>query len=223
MSMALAGRSGVKAWIGSRVLSARGYAEGCLVILGWHGDADSIARRRKAAARLMRAGGGMAVGASPGQAWEHARYAGPHLRDDLLDRGVLVETLETATTWSNLDRLYRSVGDALRAALAEHGTPPRVMCHVSHLYPTGASLYFTVLAAQDRDDPAGQWQAAKAAASVGIVAAGGTITHHHAVGRDHVPYLGAESGELGLELLRTLKERCDPAGIMNPGVLLPVG
>ena len=163
----------------------------------------------------------MPVGASAGRGWLPARYAGPHLRDDLLDRGVLVETLETATSWSNLGNLYRTVGDALRAALGERGTPPRVMCHVSHVYPSGASLYFTVLASREQSDPAAQWQAAKAAACLAIVAAGGTITHHHAVGRDHAPYLGAETGELGLELLRAVKERCDPAGIMNPGVLLP--
>jgi alkyldihydroxyacetonephosphate synthase len=91
---------------------------------------------------------------------------------------------------------------------------------VSHLYPDGASLYFTVLARQDADDPAGQWQAAKRAAGDAIVAAGATITHHHAAGRDHRPWMAAEHGPLGTELLRTLKQRCDPAGIMNPGKLL---
>jgi alkyldihydroxyacetonephosphate synthase len=96
-----------------------------------------------------------------------------------------------------------------------------VMCHVSHLYPSGASLYFTFLARQQREDALGQWRAAKIAATEAIVAAGATITHHHAVGRDHAPWLRAEVGELGLELLRAAKERLDPAGIMNPGKLLP--
>ena len=127
-----------------------------------------------------------------------------------MDRGVLVETLETATTWSNLSRLYEAVRGALDGV--------HVGCHVSHLYPTGASLYFTLLGAQT-DDPVGQWGAIKAAASRAIVDAGGTITHHHAIGRDHAPYLGDEIGSLGLELLRVVKERCDPAGIMNPGTL----
>jgi alkyldihydroxyacetonephosphate synthase len=128
-----------------------------------------------------------------------------------MDRGVLVETLETATTWGNLERLY----DAVRGAL----DGVHVGCHVSHLYPTGASLYFTLLGAQT-DDPAAQWGAIKDSATRAIVGAGGTITHHHAIGRDHAPYLGDEIGELGLELLRAVKERCDPAGIMNPGKLL---
>jgi alkyldihydroxyacetonephosphate synthase len=95
-----------------------------------------------------------------------------------------------------------------------------VMCHVSHLYPSGASLYFTFLAKQEEDALA-QWRAAKTAASEAIVAAGGTITHHHAIGRDHRRWLSAETGELGIEVIRAAKERLDPAGIMNPGKLLP--
>jgi alkyldihydroxyacetonephosphate synthase len=128
---------------------------------------------------------------------------------------VLVETLETATTWSRVDALHRTVREALGASL---GTP-YVSCHISHLYPTGASLYFTVMARQAAD-PVARWRAAKAAASDAITAAGATITHHHAIGRDHAPWLGAEAGTLGLDVLRTVKERLDPAWVMNPGVLL---
>jgi alkyldihydroxyacetonephosphate synthase len=95
------------------------------------------------------------------------------------------------------------------------------MCHVSHLYRSGASLYFTFLARQETGDPLEQWRAAKTAACDAIVANGGTITHHHAVGRDHAPWLPAETGELGTELLRSAKRALDPAGIMNPGKLLP--
>ncbi len=108
------------------------------------------------------------------------------------------------------------VGRALLVSLG-HAV---IGCHVSHLYPTGASLYFTVFAARDGADPVGQWRRAKAAASDAIREAGATITHHHAVGRDHAPWLGGEAGPLGLEVLRAVKQRCDPAGVMNPGVLL---
>ena len=215
LSLGLAGGDGLRAKAGGALLRARGYADGCLLVAGWEGTAQDVDRRHAPAARLLRDAGGMAVGRSPGEAWRAARFAGPHLRDDLLDRGVLVETLETATSWSNLDALYRAVGDALRGAVEQ----PVVMCHISHVYATGASLYFTVFARQDASDPAGQWRAAKTAASDAIVAAGGTITHHHAIGRDHVPWLGAELGDLGVELLRALRERCDPAGVMNPGKL----
>jgi alkyldihydroxyacetonephosphate synthase len=162
----------------------------------------------------------VSIGHRPGDAWHRNRYAAPYLRDELLDRGVLVETLETATNWSNLGALHRGVGDALRTALSDRGTPPLVMCHVSHLYASGASLYFTFLARQE-EDALGQWRTAKTAASEAIVAGGGTITHHHAIGRDHRQWMTAESGPLGIEVLRAAKERLDPAGIMNPGKLLP--
>jgi alkyldihydroxyacetonephosphate synthase len=197
LSVALAGTGA----LGRRLLDGR-----CLLVCGWEGAVG-----RASAARVLVGGGARPLGAAPGRAWERSRFAGPHLRDDLMDRGVLVETLETATTWSNLERLY----DAVRGAF----DGVHVGCHVSHLYPTGASLYFTLLGPQT-DDPVGRWKAIKDAATRAIVEAGGTITHHHAIGRDHAPYLGDEIGELGLELLRAIKERCDPAGIMNPGKLL---
>ena len=163
----------------------------------------------------------MPLGQGAGRAWARGRYAGPYLRDALLDVGIMVETLETATTWSRLDELYEAVGSALRESLSERGTRPLVMCHVSHLYRSGASLYFTFLARQERGAELEQWRAAKDAATDAIVAAGGTITHHHAVGRDHAPWMRAEVGDLGVEILRAAKDRLDPRGIMNPGKLLP--
>jgi alkyldihydroxyacetonephosphate synthase len=95
------------------------------------------------------------------------------------------------------------------------------MCHVSHLYETGASLYFTFLARQSEGGELAQWQVVKAAASAAIVEGGGTITHHHAVGRDHAPWMENEVGGEGMRALRALKAELDPAGIMNPGKLLP--
>jgi alkyldihydroxyacetonephosphate synthase len=132
----------------------------------------------------------------------------------------MVETLETATQWSNLQRLHRHVGEAIAAALGACGTPGLVMCHVSHLYETGASLYFTFIARQREQDAIGQWRAVKQAASEAIVTGGGTITHHHAVGRDHAPWMAREVGEEGVAALLALKAELDPAGIMNPGKLV---
>ncbi|HEU0023085.1 MAG TPA: FAD-binding oxidoreductase [Thermoleophilaceae bacterium] len=221
MTLAMASSGSRTERLGRAYLRARGHEGGCLTIIGFEGETEDVERRRLRVAALLRAGGGLALGSRPGRAWLRGRYAGPYVRDELLDRGVFVETLETATTWSNLDRLYRAVAGALHGALSERGTPPVVMCHVSHLYPSGASLYFTFLARREADAPLDQWRAAKTAASNAIVAAGGTITHHHAIGRDHVPWMPAEVGELGIELLRAAKERLDPAGVMNPGKLLP--
>ncbi len=136
-----------------------------------------------------------------------------------MDSGILAETLETAATWTHLPALKRAVTAALTETLTAMGTKPIVLCHISHVYPAGASLYFTVVAALT-DDPQTQWARAKDAASRAIGEAHGTITHHHAVGRDHRPYLEAEIGALGVEVLRAVKGVLDPTGIMNPGALV---
>jgi alkyldihydroxyacetonephosphate synthase len=213
-SLALAGGGGTaaRAYLRARLGAA---APGCLLVLGWEGTAADVRARRRAAAAQLRRSGLIAAGTRPGEAWARARFAGPHLRDDLLDRGALVETLETAAPWTRLHALR----DAVTAALAGTLPAPVVGCHVSHLYATGASLYFTVLARRE-GDAAAQWRRANAAALDAILAGGGTITHHHAVGRDHAPWLEGEAGALGVEVLRAAKARLDPAGVMNPGALL---
>jgi alkyldihydroxyacetonephosphate synthase len=220
LSLAMAGEG-----LGSRALDAylrlRRRSDGCILICGWEGEHEAVGRRRILAARLLRAGGAASLGRAPGDAWRRGRYEGPYLRDALLDAGFMVETLETAHTWSRLGELYAAVGRALRDSLAAAGTPGLVLCHLSHAYPDGASLYFTFLARRLPGRELEQWRTAKEAASAAIVGARGTITHHHAVGRDHVPYMRAEVGDVGLEALGALKERLDPAGIMNPGKLIP--
>ncbi len=198
-----------------------GRARGCLAVATFEGhDAAEAAATLDQTDALFRHHGGSARGEEPARSWERGRFASPALRDTLLDIGVLAETLETATTWANLDALKAAVTGALTASLAAEGTKPIVMCHISHVYPAGASLYFTVVAALTAD-PAAQWARAKDAASRAIGDAGGTITHHHAVGRDHRPYLEAEIGDLGIAVLRAVKDTLDPRGIMNPGVLVP--
>jgi alkyldihydroxyacetonephosphate synthase len=192
---------------------------GSLAIVGFEGaDAEVALREARVRERLLHAGATPDELAGPD--WASGRYRGPYLRDALLEAGALVETLETVTYWSSLERLYDAVSGALRDALTAYGTPPVVLCHVSHVYPAGASLYFTVAAAQ-ADDPLSQWGAAKSAASDAILAAGGSITHHHGVGTDHRPWYAREIGDLGVEVLKAVKAQLDPAGVMNPGVLLP--
>ncbi len=219
MSLALAGSGGLKGRLGRSYLGARGYGGACLAILGFEGARGEVAFRRRRALQLARRSGGLSVGASPGQAWLKGRFGAPYLRDELLEQGVMVETLETATQWSKLDQLHRGVTGAIEAALGE---PCLVMCHVSHVYESGASLYFTFLAPQREGAELEQWREVKAAASQAIVDGGGTITHHHAVGRDHAPWMASELGEEGLRVLRAAKAELDPAAIMNPGKLLPV-
>jgi alkyldihydroxyacetonephosphate synthase len=218
---ALAQQGGWKTTALGTYLSARGYDQPGLLVLGWEGTAASIARRRRTVRALLRERRVIRLGRSAGAAWARGRFHGPYLRDELMDRGVMVETLETATSWSRLGELYLAVRQALTDTLTARGTPPLVLCHISHLYPTGASLYFTWVARQQEGAELDQWHAAKRAASEAIVAQAATITHHHAVGTDHRGYMEAEVGTLGLAALRAVKAELDPVGILNPGKLLP--
>jgi alkyldihydroxyacetonephosphate synthase len=216
-NLALSGHGG---GLGGAYLKARRVK--AMAIFGWEGEKQLVHARRKLGHGIIRAAGGVGAGTGAGSAWEAGRFSAPYLRDDLLDAGVLVETLETAASWTQLPRVRAAVREALTSALGgASGSGVLVGCHVSHLYPAGASLYFTVLAPAVARDPLDQWNAAKRAAMDAIVASGGTITHHHAVGADHAPWLQAEIGELGVDVLRAVKARLDPAGILNPGKLLP--
>ena len=223
LSLELAGGGGVKGRLGRAYLDLRGYgqaAEGrCLAILGFEGDREEVRIRRRRAKALAGAHGGLALGRSPGEAWRRGRFEGPYLRDELLTHGVMVETLETATRWSNMEALHDAVTEAVEDELRDQGTPGIVMCHVSHLYETGGSLYFTYIARQREGSEIEQWQAVKRAATDAIVEHGGTITHHHAVGRDHLAWLEREIGKEGIAAIGSLKGELDPTGIMNPGKL----
>jgi alkyldihydroxyacetonephosphate synthase len=192
---------------------------GALAIVGYEGSEDDVAVRSAAGAAVLGAHGATRQEGA-GESWEHGRYQGPYLRDALLSAGALVETLETACFWSALPSVYARVAEAIREALTAQGTPPVILCHVSHVYATGASLYFTIACAQTQD-PVGQWRAAKAAASEAILTEGASITHHHGVGRDHRDAYLREIGDVGVRALRAVKRELDPAGILNPGVLLP--
>ncbi|SCD78722.1 alkyldihydroxyacetonephosphate synthase [Streptomyces sp. di188] len=190
-------------------------------VYAWVGRrSEDTAYRRERAAAVLRKCGGTPLGEEPGRRRAHGRYSAPYLRDALLAAGAFAETLETATFWSRLPGLYTAVRDALTTTLTEAGTPPLVMCHISHVYESGASLYFTVVSAQG-EDPVAHWTRAKHAANEAILAAGGTISHHHGVGTDHRDWYVREIGPLGTETLRAVKRRLDPEGVLNPGVLLP--
>ncbi len=209
-------------------LRARGAApwptgSGAMAILGWEARSSTeLSARRTPALDMLSRHKGVRIGRRAGESWRHGRFAGPYLRDALMDQGYLVETLETATRWRDLHRLHDAVAVSLHTSLSRPGLPgPMVMSHVSHVYETGGSLYVTVLAAADPADPAAQWRTAKTAATQTIVDHGGTLTHHHSVGVDHAPWLPREIGDLGVGVLRAVKARLDPDGILNPGKLLP--
>jgi alkyldihydroxyacetonephosphate synthase len=216
--VALSLSGGWKTALVRKYLRLRGVLEPCLLVLGWEATSkEELAARRRATLRALP--GTVSLGTAAGESWRHGRFAGPRQRDALLDKGVCVETLETAAYWSNLSELRTAVRGALIGSLSAPGRTPIVACHVSHAYETGASLYFTVLVPREVDDPESQWQQAKAAACEAIGPLG-TITHHHAVGVDHAPYLPREIGDLGVDVLGAVKRELDPDGVCNPGKLL---
>ncbi len=211
-----------------RYLKAQGYdlSNGTtLMLLGFDGEAEWVGKQWSTALKICDDHQGLAVGRGVGRSWMRDRYAQPYLRDILLDHSVMVDTLETATTWTNLTRLYQAMCTAMKATITSTGGGPGyVLTHISHAYEHGASLYSTFLGRQVGDpDPLArqaQWQEIKQATTEAILAAGGTLTHHHGIGRDHIPWLEQEIGPLGIKALRSLKQTFDPADILNPDILL---
>jgi alkyldihydroxyacetonephosphate synthase len=193
---------------------------GCFAVTVFEGSAALVPARHEATRRVMLSHGAVSLGAEPARHWAQRRFDGPYLRDPLLANGALVETLETATSWADLAALKQAVTETVQEKFTESGSVSVVLCHISHVYDTGASLYFTVVGAQ-RGDAVAQWSAIKAAVNHALVAHGATISHHHGVGADHRAWLAAEVGPVGVQILRAVKATVDPAGILNPGKLVP--
>jgi alkyldihydroxyacetonephosphate synthase len=152
--------------------------------------------------------------------WRQAFLAAPYLRDTMVAAGVLSETFETSMTWDRMEAFVEDVQAAARAALHEAYGAGTVTVRFTHVYPDGAAPYFTLLAPARRGAELEQWAEVKAAASEAVIAAGGTITHHHAVGRDHRPWYDRQRPEPFADALRAAKKALDPHGILNPGVLV---
>ncbi|MDX6663499.1 MAG: alkyldihydroxyacetonephosphate synthase [Solirubrobacterales bacterium] len=185
-----------------------------------HGGEAAVAE--PAASGGRQAGGGDSVGA-----WRNAFLQAPYLRDTFVASGVLSETFETAITWDRFAGFHAEVMATARlAAAAASGAPidgpgvPRVSCRFTHVYPDGPAPYFTILAPARRGDEVQQWAEVKVAVSEALIAAGGTITHHHAVGRDHRPWYDRQRPPAFAEALRAAKRALDPAAVLNPGVLI---
>ena len=179
--------------------------------------ADNQINQRKIKA-LLKEFNCASLGASPGKKWLKERFLLPYLRDELLNNDLLVDTLETATEWSNLMNLYREVKKAIASVSDGEQLPISVTTHISHLYHDGASLYFTFITPQRKKDLIGQWEEIKEAASEAIKINGGVISHHHGIGTYHKKYMAWNDTERNL--VKQLKSSLDPDGIMNPGKLL---
>jgi len=190
----------------------------CLLILGYEGSPSEVLTSWERAREVVREYEGLNTGSGAGASWYKGRFELPYLRDTLLDHGVMVDTFETCAPWSRLTALYQGIREATQQALEREAGGGYLMCHLSHAYPDGASLYFT-FAAKQSEDVLGQWQAVKRAATDAILAGGGALSHHHAVGLDHAPWLPQEIGETGMTALEGIKQALDPGDCMNPGKL----
>ncbi|WP_201620248.1 FAD-binding oxidoreductase [Psychrobacter maritimus] len=157
-----------------------------------------------------------------GSVWAHGRFKFPYLRGTLWDKGIMVDTFETATNWNNIDEQMQQMQEAVQNALADEGENVMAFTHISHVYKQGASLYTTYFfrAAKDHATTLKHWQKIKKAASLSLANGTATISHQHGVGRDHAPYLAAEKGKLGIQVTHDMLKSLDPEQRMNPGVLI---
>ncbi|MGC8873742.1 MAG: FAD-binding oxidoreductase [Chloroflexia bacterium] len=206
-----------------KVLALRGAGKGkCMAILGFTGREKVVRLSRSETLRIARDHGGIHVGRTFGTEWHRSRFRTPYLRNALWEMGYAVDTLETAVPWPAVPVLVADLQRTLTAGLETYGEAVHVFSHLSHLYPSGSSIYTTYLfrLPVDPDEALERWRRLKRLASQAIVAHGGTISHQHGVGTDHLPYLAAEKGELGLMLVESLCRTLDPLGIMNPGKLI---
>ncbi|MHB8781779.1 MAG: FAD-binding oxidoreductase [Candidatus Geothermincolia bacterium] len=201
------------------LLEKRGYSlsNGAFMVLGVEGEKDEVKERKHELVKKCKKMGGFYLGTGAGMHWYKGRYDNAYLRDKLINYGLMVDTLETATTWDNYENVYKSVQQAMLKAIHEGGVEGLVTCHLSHAYPHGASLYYIFIAGMAPDDPEGQWVDLKRAASDAMIEAGATITHHHGLGYEHSPWLPEEVGAEGMRALKAMKDTLDPKGIMNPG------
>jgi alkyldihydroxyacetonephosphate synthase len=223
-TLAMAGHTGLIRWL-KRLLALRGIGdERCMLILGITGSRSSVQFGRDEALAVARRHRGVHVGTIFGKEWRKSRFRNPYLRNSLWEAGYALDTLETATQWSNISHMVEVIEAALRPGLQDIGERVLVFSHLSHTYPWGSNVYTTYLyripANGDPEETLRRWQVLKGAASRAIIAAGGTITHQHGIGIDHQPYLPGEKGSLGMGALHDLCERFDPGGLMNPGKLV---
>jgi alkyldihydroxyacetonephosphate synthase len=224
-SMALASHDGssIVERIGTWFLRSRGYlgSESAVTILGFEGSPEWVSFEQKRALTTCKSLGGFSVGSGPGKTWHEERFDLPYLRDKLMGMGVLVDTLETATTWSRLPKLHSHIMSAFVAAFQELHVPGYAMAHVSHVYRTGASLYFTFMAKQLAGREEEQWHLIKDRVTDVIVGAGASLSHHHGIGIEHSKWMEQYCGPLGIRVLKAIKHELDPKAIMNPEKLLP--
>ncbi|MEM9242517.1 MAG: FAD-binding oxidoreductase [Pseudomonadota bacterium] len=191
----------------------------CLMLIGCEAqDKKTFARQYNKVAKLFKQHHAIALGASPGRSFAKSKYDFPYTRDHLMDYGIVVDVSETATVWNNVLPLYHQTMDNIRQAIQKLDCEPWVGCHLSHSYHSGASLYFTFgFLPKHQDKVIEQYWQVKQAAEQSFIDGGATLSHHHAVGYEHAPWIADDIGNTGVDIVDTLKQKLDPNNIMNPG------
>jgi alkyldihydroxyacetonephosphate synthase len=192
-----------------------------MLVIAVTGRNRDVLRLRRDALTVIKRCHGVNTGAPLGRTWAAKRFHGPYLRNSLWDAGYGVDTVETAVNWTQATAAMHAVEAAAHSAFAAENERVLAFTHLSHVYRQGCSIYSTFVfrLAPDFDRNLLRWQRFKTAVSHAILAAGGTISHQHGVGLDHAPFLAAEKGDLGIDLLRSTAAALDPQGMMNPGKL----
>ena len=204
-----------------KYLKMKGFTNACLMMVGFEGDLDYTSDLRRKVLPIMKKNGGFHLGNSVGKTFQKNKFAVPYLRDILMNNGCMVDVAETAAVWSKLMPLYHGARTAIQEQFKKEGYPGYIGCHISHSYVDGASLYYTFAAQQIEGRELEQYYRFKRLITETFMTHGGTLTHHHAVGYEHRPWMEREVTRPGLTLLRGLKKALDPDGIMNPGKLIP--
>ena len=203
------------------------FMRACLMLTTFEGSKANVARQHSQVNAIYRRFGAVDLGPSSGKSFESTKYDFPHIRDFLMDRGITSDVSETSTVWSNIVPLYQASTAALRAAIlnsgsdAESGIKPWVGCHISHTYQCGASLYLTFACRQQHGHEMIQYLRAKRAVQQSFIDHRATLSHHHAVGTEHLPWLADDISPVGVMAVAAIKAGLDPGNVMNPGRLRP--
>ena len=207
-----------------RLLRARGYGRPAALVVAFEGPRSLTRELRRRAMAIFKKHRAFDLGTGPGEAWKESRYDVPYLRDFMMEYGAIADSFETATVWSNLMPLYAAGREKLRRVIREvTGFEGYIGSHISHLYETGACLYYTICTrcreGSTPEEAIEQYTEIKRVATEAFVGGGGALSHHHAVGYEHRPWIERELSQPGMASLRQLKSAIDPDGIMNPGSL----
>jgi alkyldihydroxyacetonephosphate synthase len=193
----------------------------CLMLTTFEGSKANVARQHSQVNSIYRRFGAVDLGQSSGKSFESTKYDFPHIRDFLMDRGITSDVSETSTVWSNIVPLYRASTTALSGAITESGVKSWVGCHISHTYQCGASLYLTFACRQQHGHEMDQYLRAKRAVQQSFIDHRATLSHHHAVGTEHLPWLIDDISPVGVTAVAAIKTGLDPGNVMNPGRLRP--